>query len=77
MEKKKIPISFIICAILFVSLFAFFLGTLIYEILANSFLINPIYLLELSFGFLGLLIVSLVAIVEWKIKYNWKKRHQK
>lgn len=63
---NEIPALFVGFGAIVLSLFCVSATILTTGILQKSFLINPVYLLMLCIGFLGLLLTDIVAVAEWR-----------
>lgn len=74
MIDKEVPIPFIACGAMFVLAFFLAVRALVAGMAAGAFIMNPVYLFELAFGFFGLTVTDLVAIREWRKKRGWKER---
>ena len=72
MNKKKIPLFFIIWAIVNVALVLASTVLMIIGAITNSYIINPVYVIMVGIGSTGLFITDLAAISEWK-KNNKKE----
>ena len=72
MNKKKMPLFFIIWAIINIALALASTVLMIVGAITNSYIINPVYIIMVGIGSTGLFVTGLTAISEWK-KNNKKE----
>lgn len=76
MIDKEVPIPFLASGFVFAVALFIVVHALVTGIAAGAFIMNPVYLIELAFGFFGLIVTDLVAIREWRKKRGWKERRK-
>lgn len=76
MVNRGVPTAFIICGLVFLTLFVLCSFLLASGLKSGYFPIGPQILLVLAVGFFGMSVTDLVAIMEWRKKLGWKERER-